>query len=87
MQQRNLNPMLASSKEQPPAGTRSEFRRVPTSELPQLVDRILDNRYPASSPVLARSATEDALAEGPVRPSRTLLTVIRRLLERPIAEA
>lgn len=78
--------MPASIVDSSATGTRSEFRRVPTAELPQLVDRILDNRHPASSPV-ARATPADFVAESPVRPSRGLLTVIRRLLERPTAEA
>lgn len=72
--------MLATTFDSSPVGSRSEVRRVNTAELPQLVDRILDNRSPVASEV-------PAVTEGPVRAGRSLLTVIRRMLERPVAEA
>lgn len=71
--------MLAPTSGSSQASHRSEARRVPTAELPRLVDRILDDR--------SQARPEGVVSEGPVRPSRSLLTVIRRLLERPEAEA
>jgi len=60
--------MLATMFQSPSGGSRSEFRRTPTAELPRLLDRILDNRS-----LMPAASTEEA----PARVS--LLGVVRRL--------
>lgn len=64
---------------------RSEIQRTPTSEIPKLVDRILDSS--TTRQLTMTLEEQEELPKGPIRPSRTLLTVIRRLLERPVGES
>jgi hypothetical protein len=65
--------MLATMIQSPHGGSRSEFRRTPTAELPNLVDRILDNRSP-----MPATPTEEAPAKV------SLMGVVRRLFSASI---
>lgn len=71
-----------------PQGSREEFRRTPAAELPQLVDRILDNKENGAPDPYVTSKIPRWNPDFPEVPSGTLsfLVDIKRILSRPLCD-